>query len=157
MMTEQEAQMLDDSEEARMQALADYLEIHLEEGEELEDYVSPASYGDNTFEAEGNEYLVLTDSEADDAAEEYVKESLWAFNASFLASQTGLPEEVFSALQEQCEGANDVFLTLVEKHCEDGITGFTTEAIRYDGRGHFLNRWNGEEGEEGQFYIYRTN
>jgi hypothetical protein len=143
--------------EERMKALAEFLEIQLEDGEELEDYVTEDSYTDNAFEAEGNTYLVLTDSEADDAAEEYVKESLWAFNSSFLSDQTGLPEEVFSALQERCEDANETFLTLVEKHCEGGISEFTKEAIRYDGRGHFLSQWNGAEDEAGEFYIYRTN
>jgi len=143
--------------EERMKALAEFLEIEIPEGEELEDVITEESYNDNAFEAEGNTYLVLTDSEADEAAEEYVTSSLCFFNASFLASETGLPEEVFSALQEKYEDANETLLTLVNAHCEGGIKAFTEEAIRYDGRGHFLSQYDGSEGEAGSFYIYRTN
>jgi len=141
----------------RIEALAKHLEISLEEGEELEDYITEDSYTENAFEAEGGNYLVLTDSEADDAAVEYVKSSLWCFNADFLAEQTGLPEGVFKALTAQYEDANETILTLVESHCDGGIEAFTEEAVRYDGRGHFLAQYDSTENEEGEFYIYRTN
>lgn len=142
---------------SRMKALADFLELEIEAGEDLEDVISEDGYIDNLFSVDGGEYLVLTDSEADEKAEEYVSESLWAFTPSFLASETELPEEVFTALQEQAEGANDTFLTLVEKCCDGGIEAFTQTAISYDGRGHFLSQYDGSEGEQYGFYIYRTN
>jgi hypothetical protein len=141
----------------RIEALAEFLEIEVEEGEELDFYVTEDDYTDNAFEAEGGTYLVLTDSEADEKAQEYVSESLWAFTPSFLASETELPEEVFTALQDKAEDANDTFLTLVEKCCDGGIEAFTQTAISYDGRGHFLAQYDSEESQVGKFYIYRTN
>ena len=139
----------------RIEALAAHLGIELEEGETLEDYIEESSYTANGFEAEGNEYLVLTDSEADDAAREYIENSLWAFNAEFLASNTGLPEEVFTALQDLCEDANETVLTIVSK-CGD-LDRLTRDAIASDGRGHFLAQYDGHENEEGDYFIYRTN
>lgn len=37
-----------------------------------------------SLEAEGGEYLVLTDDEANSMTKEYIKDSLWAFNLDFL-------------------------------------------------------------------------
>lgn len=139
----------------RMEALAKHLGITLEDGETLEDYISEGSYTENEFEAEGNTYLVLTDEEADAAVWEYISQSLWAFNADFLAGNTDLPAEVFTALQDKCEDANDTFMTLVEK-CGD-FNGLVSEAVSSDGRAHFMNTYDGHEWQEGEFYIYRTN
>lgn len=139
----------------RMEALAKHLGIELDEGETLEDYITEDSYTDNEFDAEGNTYLVLTDDEADDAAREYIADSLWAFNADFLSGNTGLPSEVFEGMQEQCEGANETFRTLVDK-CGD-FSRLVSDAIASDGRGHFLNTYDGHEWEEGDYFIYRTN
>lgn len=125
--------------------------------------VTEATYGNNEWDAEGATYLVLTDDEADAAVIDYIRESVWAFNAEFLASETGLDAAVFEALQPQCEGANAAILTLIEKLAEDGLEGFAAEAVRYDGRGHFLAQYDGEELElddpDGHVvaYAYRTN
>ena len=139
----------------RIQALAEFLAIELEDGESFEDYITEVSYTENGFEAEGNEYLVLTDVEADEAAREYIENSLWAFNADFLASNTGLPDEVFTALQERCEDANETFLTIISK-CGD-LDRLVRDAIASDGRGHFLAGYDFEENESGGYFIYRTN
>lgn len=130
-------------------ALAAFLEC---EPSELEESRHDAS----AFEQGSREYLVLTDSEADEKAREYIVDSLWAFNASFLASYTGLPDEVFTALQDKCEGANDTFRKLVER-ADGGIDGLIAEAISADGRGHFLNNYDGNENEQGEFFIYQIN
>lgn len=137
----------------RMAILAEFLAIEFEEGEDATDYVS--EIGDNEFEAEGNTYLVLTDDEADEKAKEYILESLWAFNAEFLASNTELPVEVFEALQEKCEDANETFKTLIEK-CGD-LDELVSEAISSDGRAHFMNTYDDQENELGEYYIYRIN
>lgn len=134
---------------ARIAALAAHLECDVND-------ISEDSYGENTFDAEGGEYLVLTDSEADDRAAEYIKDSLWAFNASFLSNYTDLPEEVFTAMQDKCEGANDAFTVLVSR-ADGGLDGFIEEAISADGRGHFMSSYDGEENEEGEYFIYRIN
>lgn len=140
--------------EPRVQALATYLEIDAEE-------ISESTYDEKQFDAEGGEYLVLTDSEADDRATEYIKESLWAFNASFLAGETGIDQDVYDAIikNDKCESNNDAMLSLISSTC--GIEDFVKSAISADGRGHFMSSYDGEENEaevDGEtFYIYRTN
>ena len=128
--------------------LADYLNIG-------QDEIEQSTYSDDQYGAEGCEYLVLTDEEADEAIIEYIKDSVWAFNASFLAEFTGLPMAVFEALQPQCENANEAILELIEYG--DGIEYFAAQAVSADGRGHFLSHYDGEEAESGEYFIYRTN
>lgn len=142
---------------ARIEALAAHLGItaDAEEGETLEDLIEESAYTANEFEAEGRAYLVLTDEEADAAAREYIETSLWAFNAGFLASNTGLPEEVFKAMQDRCEDANETFRKLVDE-CGD-FDQLVSDAISSDGRGHYMNTYDGHEYEEHGYYIYRTN
>lgn len=143
----------------KTEALAKYLGIELEEGEDLEDYIEESIYptygGFFEFHAEGKDFLVLTDEEADEAAADYIAQTLWAFNADFLSSNTGLPEEVFKALQDKCEDANEPFRTMVDK-CGD-FDELVSDAISSDGRGHYLSSYDGAENEEGEFFIYRTN
>lgn len=107
---------------------------------------------------DNDDYLVLTDEEANEKAAEYIKDSLWAFNASFLYSQTNVPTEMFEALQAngKCEDNNDTIY-----NCIDDMEGFVEAAISADGRGHFMSSYEGHENEEtvqGEtFYIYRLN
>lgn len=120
---------------------------------------------DNFTEAdeydEDGDYLVLTDEEADEKTAEYIEYSLWAFTPWFLADQTGLPVEVFEAIQDngKCESNNDAILSIIEKTC--GLDEFVQSAISADGRGHFIAHYDHKENEEtvnGEtFYIYRTN
>lgn len=123
------------------------------------DQISEESYNDNTFCVAGKDYRVLTEDEADDAAREYIEDSLWAFNSNFLAGETGLPVVVFDALSRECESANDAVRSIVDGSC--GIDEFVSEAIKADGRGHFLNSYDGNEHEVcvgGEyFYVYRVN
>lgn len=115
-------------------------------------------YSDTEFDYGRSTYQVLTDKEADKAAGAYIEESLWAFNAQFLAYETELPIDVFQALQDKCEGANDTFRKLIDATC--GIDRIVNEAIAADGRGHFLSSYDGEENEQRAgdewFYIYRS-
>jgi hypothetical protein len=110
------------------------------------------------------DYLLLTDAEADEKTAEYIKDSLWAFNASFILSECGLDgsgEESLRYMQEKsCEGANDFILSLVEKTC--GLKDFVSSAISVDGRGHFIAQYDSEEVEirisDGEtLYLYRCN
>jgi hypothetical protein len=112
-------------------------------------------YGLTVFECGSQEYSIGTDAEADEAAQKAISDSAWAFNASFLASFCELPEKVFEAMQGECEGCNDDVLSLIEK--SGGISAFAQDAISADGRGHFLSGYDGDENEQGDFYIYRTN
>lgn len=103
-------------------------------------------------------YIVLTDEEADEKAKAYILDTVWAFNPDFLAGETGIDEEVFKAIQDngRCESNNDAILRLI-----DDEEGFVASAICADGRGHFMSSYDGEENEENvngvYYYIYRMN
>jgi hypothetical protein len=103
--------------------------------------------GLQVIEIDGKEWALFTDEEADKAVKSYIEESLWAFNKSFLSDQTGLPEEVFSTLQQDGESSNDAILSIVKK-CGDMDT-LVSDAVSSDGRGHFLSPYDGHEKEWG--------
>jgi hypothetical protein len=125
----------------------------------------------------GNQsYLVMDANEVDDAVKEYVKDSVWAFNASFIVSHCNLPwemEEIITAYQsEKCEDANKMLLALIHK-CGN-FDEFVKEAVEEDGAAHFLSSYDGKEHEVFinhftsspptnnvvklyEYYIYRTN
>jgi hypothetical protein len=117
-------------------------------------------YGLNVFSVNGEEWAIGTDSEADLACREYIKETAWAFRSSFICDYCKLPQELAEALEamqsKKCEGANDAILALIEK-TDEGLNGFAQDAIETDGRGHFLSRYDGEECELGEFFAYRIN
>ena len=118
-------------------------------------------YDDTNY---NNDFLVLTDSEADEKCAEQITDLLWAFNADFLSSVTGIDSEVFEAIQanNRCESNNDAILRLVG----DNLERLIEQAIGADGRGHFLSSYDGNEneinlftvtGKNEYFYIYRQN
>jgi len=115
-------------------------------------------YDDDNY---NNDYLVLTDDEADEKAKEYIKDTLWAFNASFIAGEIDLDEEVIQDIQDngKCEGNNDTIFNLIQKLGD--FDSFVEEAIRADGRGHFMSSYDGNENEETvndtTYFIYRQN
>ncbi len=53
------------------------------------------------------------------------------------------------------ERSNDAVLSLVERTC--GLDDFVEDAVSADGRGHFLSHYDGEENEQGEYFIYRLN
>lgn len=150
----------------KYEALKNYL---IDAGEatadELTEDVS-AVYNDSwkTFEIIGAEYKVYTDEEADEEAADYIKNSLWAFNADFILQHSAAYEETTGREDEEiikairmvqesiCEGANALVKALI---CD--IDTFINDAIDADGRGHFLSSYDGEEHESNGFYICRTN
>ena len=102
-------------------------------------------------------WLVLTDDEADEAADEQIREGLWAFKTEFLASHfpRSLNQraiEALAKLQEKlCEDAQPLIEALVD------IDDVVTAAIRADGRGHWIADYDGQEVElPGGFYGYRV-
>ena len=127
-------------------------------GGEVEDYGND----DGDF----NDYRVLTDEEADELAYDYIMETLWAFSTSFLAGETGIDEEVFIALANngKCEGNNEAIVSLIENTKTNTnrhpLQGFVDSAVGHDGRGHFINSYDGTEHEvkvgRKTFYIYRV-
>lgn len=113
-------------------------------------------YEDGRYEIDGIDYLVLTDSEADEKVEEYIAENLWAFSPTFLSSVIGVDGIVFEVLQDHCtcEGTNEAIKLILEA-ADTSIEEVAEEAIRCDGRGHFLDKYSGEEIEvyaDGEFY-----
>ena len=128
----------------KQQALANFLEVEVTEN----------SWGFET--GEGTEYSVYTDEEAGQVALDYIKDTLWAFNADFLASYTGLHKAVFEALSEGYEDSNEAIMALINNAGD--IEEFVQECIDADGRGHFLSPYDGEEQVlMGDYYAYRTN
>jgi hypothetical protein len=116
-------------------------------------------YGLPVYSAPGGAYAVGTDEQAQQATEENIKDSVWAFNASFILSECGLPSELEKAIrsfqEKECENANDALLTLVEKcvsanqgGAQKGLPAFAENAISADGRGRFLSSYDGKEREE---------
>ena len=131
----------------KIQTMAEFLECDI-------DQVDVETYDNNAFSCGSlsGEYLILTDEEADQSAEDYIKDSVWAFNSSFLASHTGIDEEIFEMLQDKCESSNEVITNSI-KDMEE----FIADAIGADGRGHFISSYDGEEEELNDFFIYRIN
>lgn len=115
---------------------------------------------ENEFETPHGDYLVLTDEEADEKAKEDIEESVWAFNKSFLDGHSEaiseMDEETFSKIREGCERSNKAIMAMI-----NDLEDFKQDAINADGRGHFLNRYDGEEHELSlygeTFFIYQTN
>lgn len=133
----------------KIEALAKYLDAS------LEDILEEA---DDTFSIGRQEYLVLTEEEANEMAIDKIRESIWVFNAAFIAAHTksGLSKtsiEIIEAIQfEHCENSQEIIETLIED-----LDHFVDDAIQSYGRGHFLSGYDGEENESGEFFIYRTN
>ena len=133
----------------KIEALAKFLEIGIED-------ITETDWG--TLEADGSEFLVLTDEEADAKAYEEIEESLWAFNADFIIDMCGFSggEKSLIAMQrESCEDCNEFIKAMIEGTC--GMDSFVESAIESDGRGHFISGYDGEEVEQDEYFIYRVN
>ena len=105
----------------------------------------------------GEDYLVLTDEEADDMVRDYIEESAGMFTPSFLSGFTGIDEEVFKVLQEKGDmAAYDAIRSMIRD-----FDAFVEAAVSADGRGHFLATYDHNEHEvivnDTPYYIYRVN
>jgi hypothetical protein len=133
-----------------------------EDYESLDDFCS--NEYDTVDEIDGSDdkdgYIVLTDDEANEMASNYIRETLWAFNADFIIDHSNLPYTAIDMIKNyqsmECEGANDTIEALIVDMDE-----FIDDAIRTDGRGHFMSSYDGRENEETvngiTYYIYRIN
>ncbi len=143
---------IDQVEAEKVRALQSHLNLNNDEVNEitLED--------GELYHINGNEYKVLTDEEADEQAKEYIEETVWAFNPSFLSahSKDGIDEDVFKTLSEKCESSNEAVKSLIKD-----FDHFVDDAILSDGRGHFMSSYDGHEHEvkikNNWYYIYRIN
>lgn len=150
--------------EEKLEALKQHL--NLQNGD-MKD-VSDSQYEENGFQIGSEEYLVLTEKEADARAREDIERSLWAFQPSFILNHCSTYErmtnweydsakEALEKIQGHfCEGVNELIRAMIED-----IDEFVDDAICEDGRGHFISMYDGRENEEEvngkTYYIYRTN
>ena len=105
------------------------------------------------FTIGGCEYAIASDeNEANEACKEYIKETIWAFNADFLSNYiSSLDAEDIDALrQNKCESMNEALRKLI-----DDFDLLCDDAISADGLGHFLSPYDGECLEIGDFHLFR--
>lgn len=126
------------------------------------DEILEAPYGEHYFIRGSEEYRVLTDDEADDAAREYIEETVWAFRPEFLSGyvcESLAPDDIRGIIGNRCEDANPAILALVE--AGEGLDALVRAALASDGRGHFIAHYDGEEHEvqvgDMYFYVVRVN
>ena len=133
----------------KVRALQNHLDLDDEE-------VNNITFNGNEFIHGDREYLVLEDEEADKRAEEYIKDTAWAFKPSFLSAHTGIDEDVFNILSEKCEDSNNAVLSMIKD-----FDHFVSDASSSDGRGHFIATYDHDESIEEinntEYFIYRTN
>jgi hypothetical protein len=104
--------------------------------------------GDDSSRAPGEQWLVCeSDTKADSAAREAIRESLWSFSLDFLReyfrvdiSDAAL-ESLKSAQEKLCEDFGPIVASLLGDNRERAESA----AIAADGRGHFLGQYNGAE------------
>jgi hypothetical protein len=137
----------------KIKALADEIKCDIDEIYESDS----SAYGLDVYGGGRAEFAVATNDEANKASENYIRDSILAFNATFILSCCELPFALRKAIEsyqkEECENANEPLLELVEKTC--GIKKFAEKAIQSDGRGHFLATYDGQERERNGIFIYR--
>lgn len=112
------------------------------------------------FDFDGGEWVLCTYEEAEKRARDYILDSIWAFNPSFISSHSGIDSDIIAAVQanDKCESNNDMLLRLIKDKGH-----FVSDAIGSDGIGHFLSSYDGEcqelgNDKSGVYWVaYRTN
>jgi hypothetical protein len=100
------------------------------------------------------EWIVLSDDDADERAGEAIRESLWAFRTDFLrrhVTSVDALEALDTVRERLCERATPLVLALI-----DDVDYLIEDAIRADGRGHFLAGYDHEEHERDGWCLYRV-
>lgn len=139
----------------KIEALKEFLKSEYEEEVKVEE-ITTATYNSNIFYYYNQEYLVLTDEEAEEEAKKEIKNTLWAFNSDFIIEHSKIEynERVVEILRkmqsELCEGCQEFIEALIEDFNE-----FCADALDADGRGHFLSYYDGAENEQNGLMIYR--
>jgi len=101
-------------------------------------------YGLDVYDLGRRQYAVGTEEQADEAAREYVRDSLWAFRPEFLEAYMpdGIDAEVLSiVIEKKYEDATEIIARLAG----DDLGRLIDDAIAADGRGHFLSSYDGHE------------
>ena len=140
----------DDEDEERRAALGALLDVDLCE-------IDECAYDSDTLEADGAEWLVLTDEEATELANEAIERDLWAFRPEFLENYMpdGVDASILQAIAEaKYEDASESFAAMLG---EEGLESVKRDALASDGRGHFLAQYDFEERESGEYFVFRVN
>ena len=117
-------------------------------------------FGLYVFSINNKEYSIGTDGECNRAVHECIVNSVWAFKSWFLANYLEVETEVVEKVQKACsEDCNDLFVEFLE--AKEVLNEFVGDAVRSDGRGHFLSQYDSNEYEieynKEIYYIYRLN
>lgn len=99
-------------------------------------------YGLKVYEIDGGEYALAIDyDDAESSCKDYIRESVWAFNADFLASHINAldADDIERLRGDACESCNDALLKLI-----DDFDALVSDAISADGLGHFLSPYDGD-------------
>ncbi len=131
----------------KMIALAEHLDVC------FEDIINDA-YDGMMFAIDRETYLVCTDAEANDRAGNMIKAELWTFEPSFLIPHTilstGMERVIEVIVNAKWEDSTPILESLIPD-----MDALIADAINSDGRGHFLNFYDGEENASQGFYIYQ--
>ena len=105
---------------------------------------------------DGTEWLILDECQRTIAVALAVEESIEHFTPDFLASITDLPATLFEALQKSNIDTHEAVVDLIDK-CGLSWVDVAEEAMSWDGAGHFLATYDGEEQElfKSGLYAYR--
>lgn len=110
-------------------------------------------------DGDGNEYIALTDAEADAVAREYIDDNMGRFKASWLATIFPFDEEWIEDFQD---GDTDELREILKDSVdEEKWEDIIDTAISIDGRTHFINTYDGKEYgpvfvDGTEMYIYRV-
>lgn len=119
-----------------------------------------STYDERYIEGAAGDYFVGTYAEAMSACYDYVEETLWAFDSSFLSGfmPDGIGAAEIEAIRgDRCESANPALEALVRAGGYS-IAEVAEQAVGYDGMGHFLASYDGEEREASNgLLVFRTN
>ena len=150
--------------EINIEVLAEFADIATSEIRQAEWADDP-----NRLETDyGEEYLILTDEEAEEMARDYIIDMLWSFNADFLMDHMDAVDllntsecEAFRKSLEKiqgdlCECSNPIISALIG----DNIDNLIEDAIETDGIGWFVGCYDGSddsiEYDGVDYYIFRT-
>jgi len=100
---------------------------------------------------DSEDYLVLTDEQADEYVFEEIAQMVWAFSPSFLSIHTKVSEEAIRKVQELSEDSNNALTAMIKD-----FDWFVEDAVRCDGRGHFLAGYDHEERYEDYLSVVRN-
>ena len=133
--------------------------------ESLAEYIDQNCIQIDEWDNDKEDDKVYTDEEADEVCKERISESLWAFNADFIARHSqhvgysrDLEKSISLVQDKLSESANDLVAALITD-----MDHFVQDAMKADRRGHFLAGYDGEEnqvsvtvdGVEYDFFIYK--